>query len=415
MEKKYKIILSIITIVFLILILIGIGYTFYKNKSNKNAAEVIIDENLSINYMNGRKYEFNDKEKEINFSIINDSNDESMFHIVLNDVSIDNQSVSYKLFENNNFKTGNDLSNSTYYTISSFVNIEGNGTKSYKLVINNPSKNTVKFTLDVEKSSQEDPNFSQLILNNNLINKESKTDIGTNSSVIDEGLIMDIDDNGNTFYFRGNVKNNYVNFANKIWRIVRINGDGTVKIILDENADKSNIYEETLSDRINSLAKKSNNKTYLYLELWYQNNLKDYDKYIALSKYCVDLTKEKDNMANYNRINISNNPTFNCLGETYSSKIGTLSVDEVIYAGASINEQNQYYYLYNSNIKDSWWTMSAFKDGVEGLYFYEISSNGEILMNSTGDVSKSIRPVINLNENIEMTGEGTLENPYKVK
>ena len=59
--------------------------------------------------------------------------------------------------------------------------------------------------------------------------------------------------------------------------------------------------------------------------------------------------------------------------------------------------------------------MSAFKDGVEGLYFYEISSNGEILMNSTGDVSKGIRPVINLNENIEMTGEGTLENPYKVK
>lgn len=415
MEKKYKIILSIITIVFLILILIGIGYTFYKNNLNKNAAEVIIDENLSINYMNGRKYEFNDKEKEINFSIINDSNDESMFHIVLNDVSIDNKNVSYKLFENNNFKTGNDLSNSTYYTISSFVNIEGNGTKSYKLVINNPSKNTVKFILNVEKSSQEDPNFSQLILNNNLINKESKTDIGTNSSVIDEGLIMDIDDNGNTFYFRGNVKNNYVNFADKIWRIVRINGDGTVKIILDENADKSNIYEETLSDRINSLAKKSNNKTYLYLELWYQNNLKDYDKYIALSKYCVDLTKEKDNMANYNRINISNNPTFNCLGETYSSKIGTLSVDEVIYAGASINEQNQYYYLYNSNIKDSWWTMSAFKDGVEGLYFYEISPNGEILMNSTGDVSKSIRPVINLNENIEMTGEGTLENPYKVK
>lgn len=415
MEKKYKIILSIITIVFLILILIGIGYTFYKNKSNKNAAEVIIDENLSINYMNGRKYEFNDKEKEINFSIINDSNDESMFHIVLNDVSIDNQNVSYKLFENNNFKTGNDLSNSTYYTISSFVNIEGNGTKSYKLVINNPSKNTVKFTLNVEKSSQEDPNFSQLILNNNLINKESKTDIGTNSSVIDEGLIMDIDDNGNTFYFRGNVKNNYVYFANKMWRIVRINGDGTVKIILDENADKSNVYEETLSDRINSLAKKSNNKIYSYLELWYQNNLKDYDKYIALSKYCVDLTKEKDNMANYNRINISNNPTFNCLGETYSSKIGTLSVDEVIYAGASINEQNQYYYLYNSNIKDTWWTMSAFKDGVEGLYFYEISSNGEILMNSTGDVSKGIRPVINLNENIEMTGEGTLENPYKVK
>ena len=36
------------------------------------------------------------------------------------------------------------------------------------------------------------------------------------------------DDLGTTYYYRGNVTNNYVSFAGFIWRIVRINGDGTM-------------------------------------------------------------------------------------------------------------------------------------------------------------------------------------------
>ena len=42
------------------------------------------------------------------------------------------------------------------------------------------------------------------------------------------------DDYGISYYFRGNVNDNYVSFANKTWRIVRINGDGSVRIILDD-------------------------------------------------------------------------------------------------------------------------------------------------------------------------------------
>ena len=40
------------------------------------------------------------------------------------------------------------------------------------------------------------------------------------------------DDYGTSYYFRGTVKNNYVEFANKCWRIVRVGGDGSVKLIL---------------------------------------------------------------------------------------------------------------------------------------------------------------------------------------
>lgn len=46
--------------------------------------------------------------------------------------------------------------------------------------------------------------------------------------------IYSIEDNlGTSYYFRGDVENNYVKFANNNWRIIRINGDGTVRMILD--------------------------------------------------------------------------------------------------------------------------------------------------------------------------------------
>lgn len=311
MEKKYKITLIIIFTIILSITVIGTGYFLYKNNLKKNSAEVLIDENLSINYLNGRKFEFNDKEKEINFSVINDSEEESMYHIILNNVNITGKNVSYKLLENESVKVGTtELTESTYSTISSFISIKGNENKSYKLVLSNPESAKISFTLSVEKASKEDPNFSQIILNNNSINKETKTKVGEQVAVTDEGLIMDIDDNGNTFYFRGNVANNYVEFAGKIWRIVRINGDGTVKIVLNDNIDKTSIYDDKTTDKLSSLSKKSNNKLYNLLDQWYQNNLKDYDDLISISKYCVDLTKEKENLSNYNRINISNNPTF---------------------------------------------------------------------------------------------------------
>ena len=47
----------------------------------------------------------------------------------------------------------------------------------------------------------------------------------------DEGLYMAEDDEGESYYYRGAVKNNYVSFAGFIWRIIRRNGDGSIRII----------------------------------------------------------------------------------------------------------------------------------------------------------------------------------------
>ena len=40
------------------------------------------------------------------------------------------------------------------------------------------------------------------------------------------------DDYGTSYYFRGAVTNNYVEYANMCWRIVRVTGDGSIKLVL---------------------------------------------------------------------------------------------------------------------------------------------------------------------------------------
>ena len=51
------------------------------------------------------------------------------------------------------------------------------------------------------------------------------------TATTDEGLYMAEDDEGESYYYRGAVKNNYVSFAGFIWRIIRRNGDGSVRMI----------------------------------------------------------------------------------------------------------------------------------------------------------------------------------------
>ncbi len=46
-----------------------------------------------------------------------------------------------------------------------------------------------------------------------------------------DGLYMAEDDEGESYYYRGAVKNNYVTFAGFTWRIIRRNGDGSVRMI----------------------------------------------------------------------------------------------------------------------------------------------------------------------------------------
>ena len=62
------------------------------------------------------------------------------------------------------------------------------------------------------------------------------------------------DDYGTSYYFRGNVDNNYVKFAGFYWRILRINGDGSIRMIYAGDAntiDSLSNKEEVLANGYN--------------------------------------------------------------------------------------------------------------------------------------------------------------------
>ena len=55
------------------------------------------------------------------------------------------------------------------------------------------------------------------------------------------------DDYGTSYYYRGNVTNNYVYFAGYYWRIIRINGDDSIRMIYDGTSAHAN--SESSEDR----------------------------------------------------------------------------------------------------------------------------------------------------------------------
>ena len=169
--------------------------------------------------------------------------------------------------------------------------------------------------------------------NNTL--KTPITTPGAAVSTADEALLASAeDDYGTSYYFRGAVTNNYVEFANKCWRIVRVSGDGSVKLILhndnttkvanpcdaannsttaafarysgttyksafntnaDDNAYVGFMYGTPGSSTYEDTHANTNNSTILTnLETWYTNNLKTYADTIADTVWCNDKTNVTD-------------------------------------------------------------------------------------------------------------------------
>lgn len=71
-------------------------------------------------------------------------------------------------------------------------------------------------------------NISGIDLNINNINPNFAS-----TALTDEGIYSMQDNYGTSYYYRGAVENNYVKFAGFYWRIIRFNGDGSMRIIYD--------------------------------------------------------------------------------------------------------------------------------------------------------------------------------------
>ena len=265
------------------------------------------------------------------------------------------------------------------------------------------------------------------IMKNTVITANPTLTTSSNNTTDASGLYKSTATNTGeaTYYFRGNVENNYVSFAGQIWRIVRINEDGTIRLITQ------NIINST-SYKFNSII---NNSTYMYysnsqaktqLESWYQTNIgskSDLAQNVASGAYYCEQAKVKEvseilsgnaTMTVYNKYT----PDFKCTTDgngkgIVNASVGLLSYDEVVYAGGYPNQENNNYYLYNQNF---WWTMSP--NGFISTFSYSsvwvITNKGQADYNCV-DRNNGFRVVLVLKSDTMTTGTGTSSDPFVVE
>ena len=212
--------------------------------------------------------------------------------------------------------------------------VDWNGTK-WILTTSGITKGSTKCNAIFNKLT-----FADTILANNEV-KTPITTPGAAISTASEALLASTpDDYGTSYYFRGAVKNNYVEFAKKCWRIVRVGGDGSVKLILhndnttsaanpcnaannsvnaafarysgttytskfnekrDDNAYVGFKYGTPGSSTYEATHANTNKSTILTnLETWYNNNLKTYESVIDDTAWCNDKTIVTDTSYNPN-------------------------------------------------------------------------------------------------------------------
>ena len=251
-------------------------------------------------------------------------------------------------------QTLTDLENNRKGYIIVSTGLKANEEKSYDLKIWMDSAVTTEQGLNknwsgkivVVSNASNKPTFAETILAKNEV-KAPITTPGAAVSTASEALLASTeDDYGTSYYFRGAVTNNYVEFANKCWRIVRVGGDGSVKLILHNDnptgvanpCDSANnsasaafarysgtTYKSAFNSSYNDNAyvgfkygtvgasgydathANTNKSTILTnLETWYTNNLKTYESVIDDNVWCNDKTNVTDttfNPYNYSNVN----------------------------------------------------------------------------------------------------------------
>ena len=358
----------------------------------------------------------------------------------------------------------------------------------------------------VESSEYKAGNTSNLVLNKILSDNELKTEIPkmfnytsngmqyidseANPDYITNGLYSSSDEDGTTYYYRGDIDDNNLVFGaydedyyvygrgsryyqtkdsciesegndkkcqpTKIaskgdkmyWKIVRVNGDGTIRLIYNNCVDittggithmdidgSSSLlcgvgntpYNLEINDpKYSGYTYDNGTDSFIKKEVdtWYNNTLgsnPDYDKYVILGRYCSDSSgynyDGNGSFASWDRLGQAdfdyakdNAPSFICpstnesYGGSYRLKAGLITADELVYAGES------YFVTGNSYLKTiatSYWSMTPYNETNNFMMEY-IS-----LKNISFATHAVIRPVINIStENMTLTGDGTIDNPY---
>ena len=118
---------------------------------------------------------------------------------------------------------------------------------SWGIMVTNLTKRT-KCNVYFKKYNPVDKVIAQLDTSGKCPTINSDGTVNVTKEETTDGYVCSAPDAyGTSYYYRGNVTNNYVKFADKYWRIIRINGDGTVRVIYDGTSAHAN--GESSTDR----------------------------------------------------------------------------------------------------------------------------------------------------------------------
>ena len=402
MRARFKSALLIIIFLLIGSLVLGGFYISYGHLMSKKPY-IKVSGSLSINFATGNHIEVKGH-KESEISIINDSNEDAYYYIEFKNVK-DVVKAKYKITNNNDINIESDLL--PYNAIiSSYILIKAGEVENFNVSFESQSDEKFSLDIDINMETLESSSFADVIIKNNEVKNSSLTNVGTEVATSDEGLIESTDDNGKTYYFRGNVSNNYVSINDLMFRIVRINGDGSIKLVLNNNLELLNRYYDEAYDI-------SHSNIIISLNNWLLTSLGDYIDIVATQKYCNDLTITDNRFLASQRLTIDNIPTFYCLGDNYSGKVALLTADEIVYAGGVYGQANESYYLYDNSTTSSAFTMtSASLDDNGAYYVFSLGADGS-LITSMGNSVAGVRPVITINKtSTVISGDGTVNNPY---
>ncbi len=373
-------------------------------------------------------------------------------------------------FEVSGITKGDKLSKGTSTTFNVTISYDSSVTTQPSKTNNNltVSINYIQYVNSTTPGGDEPTNPNTLvykILNSNQAQPDTNIDFSQPSSDTNgKGLYYtstNTEDNKVTYYFRGAVENNYVSFADLDWRIIRINEDGSIRLILsdtigssvfnessDNNAYVGYMYgtpEASTYEETHANGERSELNQMLFDWFW-NGSIYDYESYLADAGFCNDRSVAPSantwasgdtalgygsNFTVYGAMHRllggeGVKPQFKCpqSNDLYTSdesesgnkalmvSVGTITLDEVIYAGGTVADNDTYYLAGGQDF----WTMTpvAFSDNCAEVYYV---AEGRFIRSSKVTDHLSVRPVINLKSTVEVTsgGDGTENNPYVIK
>ena len=280
----------------------------------------------------------------------------------------------------------------------------------------------------------------------------------------DKGLYQMADDDGISYYYRGSVNNNYVKYAGAYWQIIRINGDGSVRLLYagttanasgsglniksaafnskrDNPAYVGYMYGSTLKtsyDKTNANENDSNIKK--ELDNWYKTHIlgTSNESVIADAGFCNDrslysgngysATGSNTNYGTWRRYYQTKQPTLKCPqtndlftlstsekgNKALTYPIGLITVDELMMSGYADGYINKSAYTYST---DRYWSLSSslFYTGALSARVFVLHSEGYPYGYFDVTYTSGVRAVVNLSSAAQISGGiGTSFSPYEI-